>query len=181
MITEYDHLPAALHYCAWDWYQKVFAEIDELAANRHLMYRSEFADVCETSRISKFLDTTDDGTIIGMSVITNDLYTWPLISPRYFQRHWPHHFDQESIWYIGFVGVDRTLGVGRTTFSDLIGAMYPRVADSDGIFVMDFCTENVNRRLPALTRRVVGNLNPATILEQVDAQTFWVGQFGEQQ
>lgn len=173
-ITEYPTITGSLAETLWAFYRDTFAEINTLAAQRHLLYESEFHDLCADDRVAKFL-AHDKGILIGFSTITNNLRAWPLISPEYFERRYPDRYRRRAIWYIGIVGVaPGNPGV----FYDLIADMYPRVIHSDGMFVQDFCAFNVDtRRLPALTRRVVAALNPAAHLELADTQTFWVGDF----
>lgn len=178
IVTEYEAIPEPLFEQTWHFYQRIFTDIDTLAANRHLMYPAEFRYVADTLMIKKFLATNDAGRLLGMSVITNDLSTWPLISPHYFARHWPDHYHRDAIWYIGFVGVDREVAGTGHVFRDLITAMYPYVHDSQGLFVMDYCATNIDRGIPRLTERVVTGINPAAVLQEVDRQSFYVGHFG---
>jgi hypothetical protein len=89
---------------AWSLYVQLFTEVDELAAQRHLMTYDEFAEVYHDPRVLKFYEF-DRGSLIGMSVLTQHLDAWPLISPRFFARRWPAHYSRQAIWYVGFVGV----------------------------------------------------------------------------
>lgn len=162
---------------AWRFYEDVFTELNALAANRHLMTFDEFEYVMADSRVQKWFAFSDDGRIIGMSTITNDLSAWPLVSPAFFAKRYPNHYERQAIWYIGFVGCNLE-GTRAHAFYDLIARMQPQVEASDGIFVQDFCTHNVAvRRLPDATRAVLQRINSTVAFSRIDAQEFWAGSF----
>jgi hypothetical protein len=161
-------------YRAWELYREIFTPINSQAVQRHLMTGEEFSDLIEDKRVFKYL-AYDEGRMVGISTITNDLDAWPLVSPYYFATHWTSQYARNAIWYIGLVGV--LPSAPARTFRALIGAMYPQVAESRGIFVQDFCQANIDRRLPAAMQAVVGALASGTWTKQIDAQTFWVGGF----
>lgn len=162
---------------AWDLYAALFTDIDTLAAQRHLMTYAEFADVYHNPDVLKFYCYDDRGQPIGMSVLTRELEAWPLISPRYFARHFPDFYYQKSIWYVGFVGVKPHHLHG---FRELVRLMYPYISRSDGIAVMDFCAFNTTiRRIPEVTLRLLSSINPAAGMQTVDAQTFIAYRFDQ--
>jgi hypothetical protein len=162
---------------SWRFYEDVFTEVNTLAANRHLMTFDEFEHVMADRRVQKWFAFRDDRRIIGMATITNELDAWPLVSPAYFARRYPMHYERGAIWYIGFVGCDIE-GTRAHAFRDLIARMQPQVEASDGIFVQDFCVYNVGvRRLPDATRAVLRRINPTVEFDRIDAQEFWAGSF----
>lgn len=162
---------------AWDFYQEVFAEVNTLAANRHMMTPDEFEHMLVDKRVQKWIAFNDDGHIIGMSTITNDLDSWPLVSPAFFEKTYPEQFRRQAIWYIGFVGCNPE-GTRAHAFRDLIALMYPQVEASDGVFVQDFCTYNVGvRRLPDATRAILRRINRTVQFGRIDSQEFWAGSF----
>ena len=164
---------------AWVMYEEVFAPINEMAAQRHLMTEAEFKEVAADQRIRKFLAYDHEGHLVGISTITNDLDAWPLISPPYFRLNWPDRYEREAIWYIGFVGARAV--EGENVFAALIEAMSPLVFDSDGITAMDFCSYNEDvRQMPRATRALLKRLHPspwAVEGRQVDTQATWVFRF----
>lgn len=165
-----------------DLYMNTFADIDGLAAQRHLMTGDEFRDVAMDPRITKHVAWAerDDGQYpAGLSVITNHLDAWPLISPRYFQRRWPLHYEDRRIFYIGFVCVKPN--APTSTFRDLITDMSEQVFAADGIAVMDFCTANVVKGLPRATGWLLNNLHDKAVGGRIDAQEFWAWRFDGQQ
>jgi hypothetical protein len=178
-IETHTTLSMTLASDAWELYERVFTPVNELAAQRHLMYRAEFQAVCEDTRVTKYLAFTDDGTLCGMSVITNDLDAWPLISPAFFARRFPEHYRDRRIFYVGFVGVGTYPPASAHVFSALIFEMQPQVADVDGIAVMDFCAHNVdNRNLPVISGVVQQRSGLAMSAECTDRQEFWAYRYG---
>jgi hypothetical protein len=151
-------------------YSDLFTGINTLAAQRHLMTDAEFAEVFYDPRILKFYVHDDAGDLAGMSVLTQDLTAWPLISPPYFARHWPEHHERQAIWYVGFVGVRPTHPHG---FRELVNGMYPYVKANRGIAIMDFCSLNTDRkRLPAITLKLLTWMNPTAGMQSIDSQNF---------
>jgi len=162
---------------AWRFYEEVFADVNTLAANRHLMTADEFAHVMTDVRVQKWFAFNDDDRIIGMATITNHLDSWPLVSPAYFEKQYPEQFARQAVWYIGFVGCNIE-GTRAHAFRDLIARMQPQVEASNGVFVQDFCTYNVGvRRLPDATRAILRRINPTVQFGRIDAQEFWAGSF----
>lgn len=160
---------------AWDMYAGIFTDINTMAAQRHLMTRQEFTTVYHDPRVLKFYVHDQAGNLTGMSVLTQHLNAWPLISPPYFARRWPQHYARQAIWYVGFVGVQPHQ---RHGFRQLVNDMYAHVISNAGIVVMDFCTYNITRRrLPAITLKLLGGINAAADMETTDAQSFVVYRF----
>jgi hypothetical protein len=162
---------------AWRLYADIFAEVNELAAERHLMTADEFTAVYHNPQVLKFYVHDEAGRLAGMSVLTQHLDAWPLISPPYFARHWPEHYARKAIWYVAFVGVAPHMPNG---FRELVRGMYTHVIANAGIAVMDFCTYNVtHRRLPAITLKLLGWINPAATMQIADTQSFVVYRFDQ--
>lgn len=161
---------------AWSLYVDVFTEINRLAAQRHLMTHDEFQAVYHDTSIRKFYVRDEGGQMVGMAALTNSLAAWPLISPEYFARRWPRFYARRAIWYCGFVGARPNQ---LHAFRDLVTAMYQQIRSNNGMAAMDFCTYNdITRRLPEATLRLLGRLNHATTMEVADRQTFVVYRFG---
>ncbi|HWS38883.1 MAG TPA: hypothetical protein VN408_39850, partial [Actinoplanes sp.] len=74
---------------AWNLYLEAFEDLNARAAQRHLMYRPEFNEVMQDTRIDKYLAMEADGTLSGIACYTNYLEAIPLIAPAYFERNWP--------------------------------------------------------------------------------------------
>ncbi|WP_199515958.1 hypothetical protein [Nucisporomicrobium flavum] len=161
---------------AWKLYEETFAEINGLAAQRHLMTYEEFQSVYHNDEVRKFYAHDRAGRLIGMATLTNNLAAWPLISPPYFARRWPHSHKRQAIWYCGFVGARP----GQLhAFRDLVTDMYDLIRSNNGMAVMDFCTHNlITRRLPDATLALLSRLDPTTRMEVADQQTFIFYRFG---
>jgi hypothetical protein len=171
-VNEEDVLEAV-----WKLYFESFKEINALAVQRHLMYRSEFDEVMRDQRIQKYLCLDDDGTLCGLSTYTNKLEAMPLISPAYFERRWPELYKQHKIWYCGFVAV---LPIGRSNFSfaELVEAMYLAAATQNGIIALDFCRHNdAVRHMSRAVRLMLHRLSGGVNAECMDQQSFWLYEF----
>lgn len=161
-------------------YRTAFDEIDTLAAQRHMLTGPELNEIWQNPRVQKWI-AFEGTTPTGVATITNSLPDWPLVSPRYFARHFPEHHAAAKIWYIGFVGVLP----GRNLFADLITSMAPQVVLDGGMAVMDFAHYNVavrkiDRVTDALLRRYT---NTATggqlraVHQPLDSQHFHAWSF----
>jgi hypothetical protein len=174
-IETHHRLPVSLAADAWKLYLQVFEPLAPLAVNRHVMTEQEFFDCAEDRRIGKYLALNTDAEVIGVGVQTNRLHAWPLISPEYFEAHWPDLYREGKIWYVGFVGVrDGAPGV----FPRLLDAMSAPARDVRGMTFMDFCSYNENAlNLPAVSERILRRIHPSMSLTCVDRQGFWGADF----
>jgi hypothetical protein len=163
--------------CAWELYIEAFQELNALAVQRHLMYRSEFDELMRDQRVQKYMCLDDDGTLLGMSTYTNDLNAVPLIAPEYFERHWPEHYAAHKIWYIVFVAVHPE-AQGRPAFAQLVEEMYLVAATQNGLVGLDICSyndevRNMSRVFRMMIRRLTANMR----FERIDQQSFWLYEF----
>jgi len=162
---------------AWQLYVDAFRELNTLAVQRHLMYRSEFDEVMSDQRVQKYLCLDDAGTLCGLSTYTNDLDAVPLISPDYFARHWPDHYAARKIWYIGFVAVHPQMQ-GRHMFAQMVEEMYVVAATQNGLVGIDICTYNDNvRHMSHIFRSMVERLTANTRFKRIDQQSYWLWEF----
>lgn len=172
---------------AWEMYEETFREINTLAVQRHLMYRSEFDDVMADKRVRKYLYTTagnSDGEpagLAGLATFTNDLNAMMLISPAYFERRWPQLYAERRIWYCGFVGV-APRAQASVAFKEMVEAMLQTALAVDGIIVLDTCAYNesargLDRVIPLMLRRLARPEGRQVIATRLDTQTFWEYEF----
>src|SRR4051812_24693356 len=165
---------ADLHEAVWKLYQDAFEELNTMAVQRHLMFRSEFDEVMSDSRVHKYLAMDDDGTLCGLATYTNDLDAVPLISPQYFERHWPEHYAAQKIWYIGFVAVDPQ-SQGREVFANLVEQMYLVASAQNGLVGLDICSYNDDaRHMSRIFRLMVSRLSGNMRFNRIDQQSFWL-------
>jgi hypothetical protein len=158
---------------AWTLYRNVFDHVNEEAAQRHLMTFEEYAEVVADNEVEKYL-AWHSGRLVGVSTITPAMSHWPLVSPRYFEKHWPGR----RWWYVGFVG---TNSVGRKygAFKDLLATMTAGRRE-DGLFFMDFCQYNLNRGIVKHCAEVLEEIDDRVKMQRVDVQEFWLTTFGAQ-
>ncbi|XVV11180.1 GNAT family N-acetyltransferase [Actinoplanes sp. CA-131856] len=161
----------------WTMYTDAFEELNHLAVQRHLMYKSEFDEVMADARVGKYLALDDDGTMCGVATYTNDLNAVPLIAPQYFERHWPEHYAARKIWYIGFVAVSPH-AQGREAFSQLVEQMYHIASAQNGLVCLDICNHNDEvRRMSRVFRMMVSRLSDNMKFTRIDQQSYWLYEF----
>jgi hypothetical protein len=171
-ITDEDMAKAA-----WAMYQDAFEELNTLAVQRHMMFKSEFDEVMRDPRIDKYLALTDDGTLAGVTTYTNDLDAVPLISPQYFERHWPEHYAAHKIWYIGFIAVSPE-HQGREAFAQMVEQMYLVVSLQNGLVGLDICSYNDDvRHMSRVFRMMISRNSDSMRFNRIDQQSYWLYEF----
>lgn len=171
-VHQYDALSSVLAQDCWDLYADAFTDLNRLAAQRHLMTPAEFSAVCADTRITKYLALRGDGTVLGMSVMTNDLDSWPLIAPAYFEHHWPEQYAARQIWYLGFACVSGTGPLVGIVFEQLIEEMAVGARACRGMVFMDFCTKNAARLVRGISR-TISRIDPDHSFGVYDTQQIW--------
>ncbi|GAA1633784.1 hypothetical protein [Actinoplanes couchii] len=170
-------LPADLLDEAWNFYLDCFNDLRVLAVNRHLLYRDEFDDLMTDQRVPKYVARADDGGVVGLAAMTTELDAISLISPEYFEYHWPELYRENRIFYVSFVGADRgTRGSG--VFIALLRRMYQPIGEVDGKVVVDICSYNEDRHsLPRMISIILGRAAGRAQPTRMDAQSFWLYEF----
>jgi len=159
---------------AWQLYLSAFRELNTMAVQRHLMYRHEFDEVMNDTRVQKYLCVGDDGTLCGLATYTNDLDAVPLIAPQYFERHWPEHYAGNRIWYIGFVAV-HPKAQGRHMFKQLVEQLYITAATQNGLVGIDICSYNDEvLNFSHIFRSMVERLTANMRFQRIDQQSYWL-------
>lgn len=168
-------LPAPVRDATYAMYAETFADINEMAAQRHLMTAAEFREVAADHRVRKLLARNTADELLGVATVTNVLEAMPLVSPPFYRRHYPNHYARQAVWYVGFVGVrPRAPHVFRAIVSDL----YACTMSNQGVAVMDFCEYNETVvDIPGKTFKLLRQWNPNTRLHRVDRQSTWVFSF----
>jgi hypothetical protein len=157
---------------AWKLYSLAFEDLRYVAVQRHVMYVDEFDAVMSDLEVQKFLLWGADGSLQGLSTMTNNLRSMPLVSPEYFSRRWPERYQAGLIYYIGFLGVHPD-SHGTGVFGDLVRAMTEPVSLVEGLAVIDVCTYNKDRlHLPRAIRWLASTWAPAVEMTDLDAQTY---------
>lgn len=176
MLKVVDAMDGELLEEAWILYHAAFEQLNAYAVQRHLMYRNEFDYVMTDQRVQKYL-ALNDGRLVGLATYTNELDAVPLISPAYFQRRWPDLYDQQLIWYCGFVAVHPD-AQGSGPFAEMVSAMCLVASGQGGIISLDMCRANEGRRglaraIPLMLRRIAGDVD----VERMDEQSYWLYEF----
>jgi len=176
-----DELHDSLLDEAWNLYREAFEELNTLAVQRHLMYRSEFDDVMHDRRVQKYLCIDDDGVLSALATYTNDLDAVPLISPQYFERRWPRRYAEHRIWYIGFIAVSPD-GKGAGDLVAMVADMHAVASARKGVVGLDVCRYNgdvrhMGRSMAALVQRLSDNAGIELHIERADEQSYWLYEF----
>jgi len=155
---------------SYDMYKIAFRPLLKLAAQNHMMDYYEFEQMWHNPYIEKHV-VYDDGELVGLSVVTRHLNQWSLISEAYFEHNFPEHFDSGTLWYVGFVCV-----ANKYQSSGAFQMLLESMSDNrkDGMFFMDFCTHNLDRKIITLCTRALTSSDPTATMTHVDSQEFWV-------
>jgi GNAT superfamily N-acetyltransferase len=163
----------------WLMYQRAFADLRQVAAQRHALTRAEFDAVLTDERVAKYVvvDPARDGAAAGMSTLTNQLDAVSLVSPDYFASRWPNLFESRQIWYVGFLAVDPDYQ-GTGVIARLIGRMCAEAAATGGVIAADICEFNEqSMRLPTAFARLARTFSPGINQHRLDAQVYWAYEF----
>lgn len=150
-------------------YEQSFKPLRKVAVQNHMMSYSEFVDMWQNPWLEKYLGYVD-GDLAGMSVMTNKLDEWPLISPEYFETKYPEEYYSSRVWYFGFSCI-----VNEHQKSGLFKAMLSLMAAGRqlDLFFMDFCKSNIDKKILMLVLRTLQSLDEGVMLTQEDVQEFW--------
>lgn len=158
---------------AYEMYNECFTKLNKHTIQRHLMTQDEFVALSVDQRVLKYCVYDDANNLVGLSVFSNELDAMPLISPAYFEHHYPQHYAEKRVWYCGFVAV---LGHAPHVFSKLVSAMFAKAGETKSIISLDFCKSN--DRLPPIVSLMLRRLDPSTTSVHADAQNYWVYEMG---
>ncbi len=158
---------------AWSTYEAAFTPLRSVAMQRHLMTRTEFEQVLDDRRVTKYLAADAEGHVVGLGTMTNQIESMPLVEPHFFATRWPEHWAAGRCYYIGFVAShpDRQ---GTELFTELIQLMSYTASLTGGVAVLDVCQHHLDRySLPQSIGRITAAVVPQVQVHQVDAQTYW--------
>lgn len=156
-------------------YRDAFADLNRRTVQRHLMTTAETLDVFADKRVRKYTSWDHPtGRLNGLSVMTNELEAWPLISEEYFEEHFPAM--RGRIWYIGFVCAAPT--APPTVFPSLIAAMMDPIRASRGMGVLDYSSYVIaEKALDQRSERMIARIAPLRAATKIDVQTFMAYEF----
>lgn len=141
-----DHLAADV----WHVFSECFANMHQVAIQDHQMTRPKFDAMMANPDIEKLISLDDDaGAVVGLTTVTTDLATVPLIKPRFFAERWPHLTGR--IFYVPFIAVLPHAGAGP--LMQVVDYVGHRAAAAKGAVAFDAC--NHNNAVLGFTRRLV--------------------------
>lgn len=161
----------------WKLYYDAFKKLNTQAVQRHMYHRDEFDEVMANPDIQKHLCYDDSGSLLGVSAYTNVLTAVPLLSPEYFERHWPEHYAANKIWYIVFVAVHPDAQTSPA-FVEMVEQMYLIASAENGLVGLDICNFNDTvHRMSRVFRVMIKRWHPTMRFERIDQQSYWLYQF----
>ena len=161
---------------AWDFYCAAFDELRTEAVQRHVMHREEFDVQMTDDRVLKLVGL-QDGRVVGLAAITEDLDAVPQISPEYFERRWPQLYAERRIWYVVFIAAQAG-AAGTGMYVQLIRGIVERIKSNDGMAAADICSYNENvHALPEMLRRASGRVAGSATRQLLDTQSYWLYEF----
>ena len=95
----------ALSY--YQLYRDTFGALATKAVARQLLHEHEFLEEMLDPRVQKYVAWDECGQVVGLSTLTSELETVPLISAAYFAHHSPEHTARVAVYYQGFTLVHR--------------------------------------------------------------------------
>ncbi|MEP6462672.1 MAG: hypothetical protein ABJC62_04500 [Frankiaceae bacterium] len=156
MVTAESTLDSATAEALWELYQLAFAPLEDRAAGRQFLSRSDFDSEVLDSRVVKYLARIPIGRIVGLCTLSADLDTVPWISPSFYRTRYPAHAARGAVLYCGIALVHPDAQRTRA-FPDMLAAMAVDIAGVDGVLVADMCRYNVDDVPVARTVDVVMN------------------------
>lgn len=172
-MERYTQMPPSTIEEAWNFYERTFSPLEELAAFSQLLGVGDFVHMCMNRRIVKYVRRIDGLGIVGMTVHTNVLsaWRWPHLSVRYFAKHWPKEYERGAIWWVGFVGADSSVQPGIC--QELLAELAAPVKAVGGMAFMDYCGVREELGLPRGAEAWARNDNPRAHVARVDHQAVW--------
>jgi hypothetical protein len=163
----------------WSFYDRAFEDLRTRAAQRHALNRGEFDAQMADSQVTKHIvyDAQSGGKPVGMSTLTNQLTSVPLISPEFYAARWPKLYADQQIWYVGFLAIDPDYH-GTGVLAQMIGSMAAVIPPSGGVVAADICQFNEDSMLlPETFARLAGTFVRQPETHRLDAQVFWGYEF----
>lgn len=174
-ILKYVVLPQRDHDDIWEFYGDTFDPINPYAAMRHRLNGEEFDTLALDPAVEKYVAYNDHGEIIGLSMQTSRLLSWPGVSDEYFERRYPAQVAAGRFWYVVFVGA-AARGRPHHTFGRLLQEMTANRRDG-GIWGMDFCRANLDRGILELIKKRLCEFDERTRISEEDRQVYYVIDF----
>lgn len=124
-----------------EFYRRVFDKVDEDTPLRQSFDDTAMADFLSNPDVVKVVATDPEGLVIGLGMITSDIGLEPLLSPLYFQKHYPGI----PVWYVLTLAIDQEHRGSKLTF-DILNRML-KCPQKNAIAVFAY-SKLVNTQLP---------------------------------
>lgn len=122
-------------------YVSAFEPLLTEAAARHVLTAGEFAREMVDPRIEKFVVREDDGGLVALTTLTDDVSAVEWINPDYYRFRFPDAARRGALFYLGYTLVQRSHR--RSSALLLMAAeVNARVAAVRGVIGFDICAHN---------------------------------------
>jgi hypothetical protein len=176
-VKELLTLDDALLTETYELYREIFDPLAELAFQCHVLEPDDYRAVADDKKIRKLLRYNDEGELVGLATMTNQLESVKKITPislPYFRRNWPVHYDRQALWYVGYVGVRQT-GNTAGSFEELLMALWDLMVSNNGISFQDYCSFNEDvTEINRITKLIFRRAGISCRTERMDSQTLYM-------
>ncbi len=156
----------------WDLYCLSFESLAQRAAARQLLSRPDFDLEVLDARVSKYLARTEQGQIVGVCTLSDDLETVPWISPEFYQARYPDCYARRAVFYCG-IALVHPAARSTPAFLQMVSAMGGAVAAAGGVLAADMCRFNIDVvELTGTVTSVLKRTWGSASLVELDTQTY---------
>jgi hypothetical protein len=161
----------------WDVYRANFEPLSQVAVMSQASTHAEMIEFFANPRVHKVV-AWEDGTPVGLGMVTNDLDLVVEISPPYLRSRYPEHAARDAI-YIGMYVLVAPHHRRRTLFSRLYLELWQIPALVGGLMVWDVCESNRQMlNMDRLAEKIASNF-PRSSVGVLDRQTWYVAELPE--
>ena len=168
-ITRETQVDIELEDKFWLLYNTAIADLKAASPCRQYMHESSFRKEMSDERILKFVLWEDD-IAVAMALVAVDLTAIDWISPEFFKKKYPDHYEQYTIFYFGALIVDparQGLHYSEILLAELINF----VVRNNGVAAFDCYSKNSDW-LPSHIEQM-GDKVAAVELSELDYQAYY--------
>lgn len=136
----------------WSLYDQAFEPLRTASPCRQYMREHEFKEEMNDERMLKFVLWDELDNALGMALVATDLHAVDWISPDYFKRRFPEHFERGLVYYFGALLVEPS-SQGMKYSKMLLQELVNFVIRNNGIAAYD-CYSGNNQWMPDLIARM---------------------------
>ena len=152
-------------------YRDAFERLNRRTPIHHGGYDSvQFDAILLDDDFTKFLVYAGN-KLVGATLITNVLTKVPWVNAGYFRAHYPNRYEEEKIYFLPAVVIDREHQDLRLIGSKLLQQALTTLGE-DVVLAVDY-SETLRHSLPAFVGRGLGRAFKGEILDRLVYQIFY--------